>query len=107
MEMRISTAHQYQSFYIVCRCRQMEELKVKGIDELCEWLEGQPEMKGKYDILEPACKVIREQKIYGDSFITYTRDEWKDDGLPGGAAKTLVQIAERVKEEKYTGKRIL
>ena len=77
----------------------MEELKVKGIDELCEWLEGQPEMKGKYDILEPACKVIREQKIYGDAFITYTWEKWKAEGLPGGVAETLVQIAERVKKE--------
>jgi len=40
----------------------MEELKVKGIDELCEWFGGQPEMKGKSDILEPAQKVINEQK---------------------------------------------
>ena len=77
----------------------MEELKVKGIDELCEWLEGQPEMKGKYDILEPACKVIREQKIYGDAFITYTWEKWKAEGLPGGVAETLVQIVERVTKE--------
>jgi len=77
----------------------MEELKAKGIDELCEWLGGQPEMKDKAGKLEKACRVIKEQEIDGDAFLACTQEEWERWTLPGGVAKTLVQIAERVKKE--------
>ena len=83
----------------------MEELKVKGTDELCEWLGGQPEMKDKAGKLEKARTVIKEQDIDGDAFLTCTWEKWMFVGLPLGVAKTLVQIAERVKKEKYDGKR--
>ena len=67
----------------------MEELKVKGIDELCAWLAGQPEMKDKSGKLEKACRVIKEQEIDGDAFITYTHDEWVSHpyNLPGGGSQ--------------------
>ena len=73
----------------------MEELKVKGIDELCEWLEGQIDEDEKKDVFQ----VIRNQKIKGKNFLTYTWEKWMFVGLPGGVAETLVQIVERVKEE--------
>jgi len=73
----------------------MEELKVKGIDELCEWLEGQIDEDEKKDVFQ----VIRNQKIKGKNFLTYTWEKWMFVGLPGGVAETLVQIAERVKKE--------
>jgi hypothetical protein len=72
----------------------MAELKEKGIEELCEWLDEQLDQDEK----EQAFAVIRAQKIKGKHFITCTREDWRSVGLPLGIAMTLVHIAGKKKE---------
>jgi hypothetical protein len=63
-----------------------------GTEGLCQWLKTQLDE----DEWKDAESVIRQQKIKGKNFLNYFRKDWKDDGLSGGVAESLVQIAQAV-----------
>jgi hypothetical protein len=73
-----------------------ENVQQMNVDELCEWLK--PKVTGKrWKVVE---EVIREQDIMGNNFLNYTKADWKADGLPGGIADSLFQIAQGVLQVK-------
>jgi hypothetical protein len=70
----------------------IEYVRKLGTDELCKWLRIQLD---EDDWVE-AEMVVRKQKIKGKNFLNYSKADWKADGLPGGIADSLVQIAQGV-----------
>jgi hypothetical protein len=70
----------------------IEYVRQLGTEELCQWLRTQLD---EDDWVE-AEMVIRKQKIKGKNFLNYSKADWKADGLPGGIADSLVQIAQGV-----------
>jgi hypothetical protein len=71
-----------------------EYVRHLGTDELIQWLRDNSRLSQRK--MDAALKVIAEQDIEGANFLKYTRADWKDDGLSGGVADSLVQIAQRV-----------
>jgi hypothetical protein len=71
-----------------------EDVQQMNVNELVEWLKPKVTEK-RWKVVE---EVIREQDIMGINFLNYTKADWKADGLPGGIADSLVQIAQRISE---------
>lgn len=69
-------------------------------EELCKWLREPPKLEVRE--LELATKVIEEQYIKGSNFLNYSKADWKADGLPGGVADSLVQIAQAFLLKSHT-----
>jgi len=70
----------------------IEDVRQLGTEELCQWLKTQLDD----DEWNDAELIIRQQKIKGKNFLRYTYEQWKAEGLLGGQAMSLVQIAQEV-----------
>lgn len=70
----------------------VDDVKKLNVDELCQWLKPKLDEEDWNDV-EP---VIRNQRIKGRNFLNYTWEMWKADGLPGGIADSLFQVAQGV-----------
>jgi hypothetical protein len=71
-----------------------------GTEELCQWLKALLDE----DEWKDAESVIRQQKIKGKNLLNYTKADWKNDGLPGGVADSLFQIAQGIGSAEERGK---
>jgi hypothetical protein len=74
------------------KMKRTEDVQKMNIDELCQWLKPGLDEEDWNNVDQ----VIRNQRIRGKNFLNLTKADWKSDGLPGGIADSLVQIAQGV-----------
>jgi hypothetical protein len=67
-----------------------ENVRQLGTEELCRFLQTYFDQDEWKDV----DRVIREQKIKGNSFLDITKAEWLSVGLTLGVATSLIQISQ-------------
>jgi hypothetical protein len=73
-----------------------EDIERFDPEELCDFLQDQPDIRNDSDTLCNVCEVIRKHKIKGVNFLNYTFEMWAKR-LPDGYASMMVLIAQKQK----------
>jgi type IV secretory pathway ATPase VirB11/archaellum biosynthesis ATPase len=76
----------------------LQEVKKMSTENLMDWLRKTSMLAPEK--LDPVLKIIAEQQIDGATFIDFTYEEWKIEGLLGGVAKALLQIVASLRQGK-------
>jgi hypothetical protein len=68
-------------------------------EKLCQWLLEHPHLHPTHKAL--SIQVVKKECILGVNFLECTQDDWERWTLPGGVAKSLVQIAKEVSSVRF------